>query len=78
MMQEQTVDNKEQRTDFIKTFASKMEGDRDFFKNIIASDDLNPADFFFLCGYLKERVYSDPVLKTTDKLKKISGGRLRG
>ena len=48
MMQEQTVDNKEQRTDFAKTFASKMEGDRGFFKNLIASDDLNPADFFSL------------------------------
>ena len=35
-MQEQTVDNKEQRTDFAATFASKMEGDRGFFKNLIA------------------------------------------
>ena len=67
-MQEQTVDNKEQRTDFAATFASKMEGDRGFFKNLIASDDLSLADVF-LWGYLKERVYSDPVPKTTDQLK---------
>jgi hypothetical protein len=43
-------------------------GDLGFFKNLIASDDLNPADFFLL-RYLKERVYSDPVPKTTDQLK---------
>jgi hypothetical protein len=46
----------------------KLEGDRGFFKNLIASDDLSLADFF-LWGYLKERVYSDPIPKTTDQLK---------
>ena len=32
------------------------------------SPDLNPADFF-LWGYLKERVYLDPVPKTIEQLK---------
>ena len=32
------------------------------------SPDLNPADFF-LWGYLKDRVYSDPVPKTVEQLK---------
>jgi hypothetical protein len=72
IMHEQTIDNREQRTDFAKTFASKMEGDRGYFKNlIIGSDDFNPADSF-IWGYLKERVYSDPVPKTMDQLKTVS------
>ena len=32
------------------------------------SPDLNPADFF-LWGFLKERVYLDPVPKTIEQLK---------
>ena len=68
-MQEQTVDNKDQRTDFSKIFASKMEGDRGFFKNLIGSDDLNPADLF-IWGYLKERVYSHPVPKNYGSVEK--------
>ena len=32
------------------------------------SPDLNPCDYY-LWGYLKSRVYSDPVPKTTDELK---------
>ena len=32
------------------------------------SPDLNPA-YFFLWGYLKERVYLDPVPKTIEQLK---------
>ena len=40
------------------------------------SPDLNPA-YFFLWGYLKERVYLDPVPKTIEQLKTISEGRLK-
>ena len=50
IMQEQTVDNKEQRILFCQDFCIKNGG-------------------FFLLGHLKERVYSDPVPKTTDQLK---------
>ena len=32
------------------------------------SPDLNPADFF-LWGYLKDRVYSDPIPRDIDQLK---------
>ena len=69
IMHEQTIDDREQRTDFAKTFASKMEGDRGFFKNLIGSDDLNPADLF-IWGYLKERVYSHPVPKNYGSVEK--------
>ena len=46
-----------------------MEGDRGFFKNLIGSDDLNPADLF-IWGYLKERVYSHPVPKNYGSVEK--------
>ena len=38
------------------------------------SPDLNPCDFY-LWGYLKSKVYTNPTPKTTEELKKTSEGK---
>ena len=58
MLQEQTAANKQQRVDFAKQFASKIESDKNFLKNLIVSDEAH----FQLSGWVNTqnaRIWSD-------------------
>ena len=58
MMQQQTAANKQQRVDFAKKFASKVEANSDFLKNLIVSDEAH----FQLSGFVNThnaRIWSD-------------------
>ena len=73
-MQQQTAANKQQRVDFAKKFASKVEANSDFLKNLIVSDEAH----FQLSGFVNThnaRIWSDKqpyatheVLKTREKV----------
>ena len=58
MLQEQTAANKQERVDFAKQFAGKIESDKNFLKNLIVSDEAH----FQLSGWINTqnaRIWSE-------------------